>query len=223
MFSEIPDFSGTYKKDFCDHLFKHLQQVMARAQTGAKFKRELMNAMANGFPIDYKYNSFGKQSDGDTLLHESLLYKPKTVQVLLDLRADVNIENHNGMNALLIAAYNFNGAKVQYFPEIISKTNDLDKIPRQLRMKTTALGILCRQYCTSQSQAIMSAIKLLLDAGANIEAAGDWSRGYYGSDKERYYQVVEKLKGYIAMYVQQKSNFKNEQEYAGYESYDYEI
>ena len=90
-------------------------------------------------------------------------------------------------------------------------------------MKTTALGILCRQYCTSQSQAIMSAIKLLLDAGANIEAAGDWSRGYYGSDKERYYQVVEKLKGYIAMYVQQKSNFKNEQEYAGYESYDYEI
>ena len=51
MFSEIPDFSGTYKKDFCDHLFKHLQQVMARAQTGAKFKRELMDAMANGFPI----------------------------------------------------------------------------------------------------------------------------------------------------------------------------
>lgn len=202
-----------------NEMHKGLLRTMDRAKNGKKFKTELVDALTKGFPIDHKYYKYGS----DSLLHRSLWDNHNVTQILLDLGADVNVEDHNGMNALLIAAYNFNGAKVQYFPEIISKTNDLDKIPRQLRMKTTALGILCRQYCTSQSQAIMSAIKLLLDAGANIEAAGDWSRGYYGSDKERYYQVVEKLKGYIAMYVQQKSNFKNEQEYAGYESYDYEI
>ena len=32
--------------------------------------------------------------------------------------------------------------------------------------------------------------------------------------------VGEKLKAYISMYVQQKTNFRNEQEYAGY---DYEL
>ena len=66
----------------------------------------------------------------------------------------------------------------------------------------------------------MGIIKMLLDAGADINAGVDWLKVYTGADCKQYYEVGEKLKAYISMYVQQKTNFRNEQEYAGY---DYEL
>ena len=221
------------KDDKLDGTFIRLLNIMQNATKGTKLKRELSKAIAEGYPIDYRGGVPIDYRGGvyvytdtpynlrDTLLHKSFSFGlPEfVIQILLDYGADVNVENHDGMNALLLVVYSLSTSNIipQYFQEVVSKTNDLDKIPRQLRVNTTALGILCRQYCTSESPTIMIAIKTLLDAGADIEAAGDWSKIYYGADKKRYYQVGEKLKGYMAMYVQQKTNFRNEQEYAGYE------
>lgn len=131
------------------------------------------------------------------------------------------------MNALLIAAYNFKpcydpeGNRIipPYFKEILAKTEDVNKVPHR-RIGATALGLLCMKYCQSQTESMMGAIKMLLDAEADIDAGIDWLKIYTGADCKQYYEVGEKLKAYISMYVQQKTNFMNGQEYA---CYDYEL
>ena len=208
--------------------FKALEKAIAHTQDGPKFKRKLLNALSKGFPIDYKYNRvFASSREGDSLLHRSLWDNHDFTQILLDLGANVNVEDHNGMNALLIAAYTFeqcydhegNSIVPPYFKEILEKTDDINNVPYRL-IRTTALGWLCRKYCKSQSESIMGAIKMLLEAGADINAGGDWLKVYSGPDDKKYYKVGEKLKAYISMYIQQKTNFKNGQEHA---YYDYEL
>ena len=83
-----------------NEMHKGLLRTMDRAKNGKKFKTELVDALTKGFPIDHKYGS-------DTLLHRSLSDNHNITQILLDLGADVNVEDHNGMNALTLAAYNF--------------------------------------------------------------------------------------------------------------------
>ena len=65
---------------------------------------------------------------------------------------------------------------------------------------------------------------MLLDRGADIETAGDWFKMFFGSNihynSKNYCEVAEKLKTYLDLYVQQKTNFRNEQENA---YYDYEL
>ena len=131
------------------------------------------------------------------------------------------------MNALLIAAYTFeqcydherNSIVPPYFKEILEKTDDINNVPYRL-IRTTVLGWLCTKYCKLQTETIMSAIKMLLDAGADIDAGGDWLKVYSGPDDKKYYEVGEKLKAYIALYVQQKENLKETQEAV---TYEYEI
>ena len=218
------------KDDKLDGTFIRLLNIMKNAKKGTKLKRELSKAIAEGYPIDYRGGIYVYTDTPynlrDTLLHKSISFGlPEfVIQILLDYGADVNVEDHNGMNALTLAAYNFrpcydhNGNSIipPYFMEILEKTKDINKVPHRL-IRTTALGLFCMKYCQIPTKTLMGIIKMLLDAGADIEAAGDWSKIYYGADKKRYYQVGEKLKGYMAMYVQQKTNFRNEQEYAGYE------
>lgn len=158
-----------------DETFKELEKAMEHTQNGAKFKIKLLDALSKGFPIDY-------ECEGDTLLHKSLSYRlSHAIQHnLLDCGADVNIEDHNGMNALLLAACNFRSCYSHgkliipsYYTEILAKTEDVDKVPRK-RVGTTALGLMCMKFCTSPTRVNKSAIKMLLDAGADISAAGDW-------------------------------------------------
>ena len=111
------------------------------------------------------------------------------------------------------------GIVPRYFAEIIEKTKDLNKIPHHL-VDTTAFGLLCRTYCVKQDPVILPAIRMLLDAGADIDAGGDWVKVYSGPDDKKYYEVGEKLKAYIALYVQQKENLKETQEAV---TYEYEI
>ena len=203
-----------------NEMHKGLLRTMDRAKNGKKFKTELVDALTKGFPIDHKHGS-------DTLLHRSLSDNHNITQILLDLGADVNVEDHNGMNALTLAAYNFrpcydhNGNSIipPYFMEILEKTKDINKVPHRL-IRTTALGLFCMKYCQNPTKTLMGIIKMLLDAGADINAGVDWLKVYTGADCKQYYEVGEKLKAYISMYVQQKTNFRNEQEYAGY---DYEL
>ena len=206
-----------------NEMHKGLLRTMDRAKNGKKFKTELVDALTKGFPIDHKYYKYGS----DSLLHRSLWDNHNVTQILLDLGADVNVEDHNGMNALLIAAYNFkpcydhegNSIIPPYFKEILAKTEDVNKVPHR-RIGATALGLLCMKYCQSQTESMMGAIKMLLDAEADIDAGIDWLKIYTGADCKQYYEVGEKLKAYISMYVQQKTNFMNGQEYA---CYDYEL
>ena len=211
-----------------NEIHKGLLMTMDRARNGKKFKVELLDVLAQGFPIDHKYNrALASTGGGDSLLHRALSFNSNIVQILLDAGADVNVEDHNGMNALLIAAYTFeqcydhegNSIVPPYFKEILEKTDDINNVPYRL-IRTTALGWLCRKYCKSQSESIMGAIKMLLEAGADINAGGDWLKVYSGPDDKKYYEVGEKLKAYISMYIQQKTNFKNGQEHA---YYDYEL
>lgn len=219
-----------------NEIHKGLLMTMDRARNGKKFKVELLDVLAQGFPIDHKYNrALASTGGGDSLLHRALSFNSNIVQILLDAGADVNVEDHNGMNALLLAAYNFkpcydhnwNILVPPYFREILEKTDDINKIPHRL-IRTTALGLLCMKYCQtsikSNMSAIKIAIKMLLDRGADIETAGDWFKMFFGSNihynSKNYCEVAEKLKTYLDLYVQQKTNFRNEQEYAGY---DYEL
>ena len=155
-----------------NEMHKGLLRTMDRAKNGKKFKTELVDALTKGFPIDHKYYKYGS----DSLLHRSLWDNHDFTQILLDLGANVNVEDHNGMNALLIAAYTFeqcydhegNSIVPPYFKEILEKTDDINNVPYRL-IRTTALGWLCRKYCKSQSESIMGAIKMLLEAGADIK------------------------------------------------------
>ena len=215
--------SNTYQKLFELMLF----ELMTSGCDSNRFESALLEALSKGFPIDFRYNfSDGTSKDGNTLLHASMWINQKLTQRLLDNGADVNVEDHNGMNVLLLAVCNIDkfvveekGIVPRYFAEIIEKTKDLNKIPHHL-VDTTAFGLLCRTYCVKQDPVILPAIRMLLDAGADIDAGGDWAKVYSGPDDKKYYEVGEKLKAYTALYVQQKENLKETQEAV---TYEYEI
>lgn len=221
------------KKSSVDQLkfevtFKALEQAMAKARTGKKFKSELENALLQGFSIDYIYSDCIYRYDGadsiefkDTLLHKSMTMNTSAsiTQILLDYGADVNIEDHNGMNALLIATYHNEWDEyIPYYDEILEKTTDIDKLPHRL-VRTTALGILCSKYCTQPSNIIWVGIRKLIDAGADIEASGDWISNYYGEMKKKYYKNGERLKSLICSYIERKDELKTTD--GSY--YDYEL
>lgn len=220
------------KDDKLDGTFIRLLNIMQNAKKGTKLKRELSKAIAEGYPIDYRGGVPIDYRGGvyvytdtpynlrDTLLHKSFsLGLPEfVIQILLDYGSDVNVENHNGMNALLLVVYSLSTSNIipQYFQEVVSKTQDLNKVVHKYE-NTTALNILCRRYCIKQSTEILTAIKMLLDAGADPDADGDWLKVYSGVKSRKYYEVGEKLKGYISMYVQQKENLREKPDSAIFE------
>lgn len=219
-----------------NHYFNTLRQTMNRARAGTKFKKELEAALADGYPIDFKHEtvSFGNYSKNKfitTLLLDSLNSRANAItQILLDYGADVNIENHNGMNALIMACYNIpNGkyiiwnkkeATIQpYFRYILDNTEDVNKVPIGLTGQT-ALGLLCCKYASYPYGALMEAIKMLLDAGADPDAGSYWRREYHGTNKA-FDKNAEKLEEFIQIYLEQMQGFKDNGKTAV--DYEYEL
>ena len=65
----------------------------------------------------------------------------------------------------------------------------------------TALGSLCEWYYADPSPAILSAIKKLLDAGADPDAGKNWIPDENMWPK--FYEVAIKLRDYVKMYQEQ--------------------
>lgn len=198
-------------------LYDMLHNTMRRAKTGTKFKQELEEALAQGFPVDFT------PKGGSPLLHLSLEYACPDVitQLLLKVGADVNIINADGKNALLVFCAVFNEWRYkdnpEIFMEILEKTTDVNKVPtneNSLMANYTALSNLCITYSWRPSQETIDAIKLMLDRGANPDIGDEW---WISNDS--YVDISEngkKLKKIIYNYLEQREESKTSAD-SGYE------
>lgn len=231
MSTENQQSSQNYSEEKYSDIYWTLYNTMIHAKAGTKFKKELANALARGYPIDFRVGrNLKKDNTGNSLLHLSLScnVQPVITQILLDNGANINLEDCNGMNALHLACFNFRlkgGARGEeaipsYFRELIEKTEDINNVPRKL-IRTTPFGTLCAKFCNCPISAIMSAIKMLIDAGADLNAGAKWQFLY--EDKNVKYHFADELEEQVDRYIQQKQQKENMKNIRDSACYDYEL
>lgn len=174
--------------------FEHLWISNLYPKTiSAKLEALLINALKQGYPIDYI-----PQRSGISLLHKALkgdLYRygipnpeeflppvVNTVRFMLDHGANVNVTDCGGWNALMYACHYL----LQYIPQdifarIVRETKNLEQIAVsyactnvavKIPPQTTALVLAARKYlwqCPNKDKEICwEKIKILIDAGADV-------------------------------------------------------
>lgn len=137
----------------------------------------LDKALADGFPIDYCPDNI---PDSTPVLHYSLRRKSfDFTKVLLDKGANVNITDPDGNNVLMIccAALFSLGSSFDLgddlFRQIAEQTTDVNKkISDPDLTEYSALGFLMHAHSMDNGQSVLTKIKILIDAGADIYKSG---------------------------------------------------
>lgn len=190
----------TFDVDYTDleNNIKRFKRKQPTERALRNFKYKLQEKLAYGFPIDYQPNY--KNSCDSTkcpLLTKSITLKcDDFTDILLDAGADVNIVSYAGYNSIIyFSIFIDDESNLKVFKKIIDRTTDKETL-------ASALAFICEKHLSSPSNITFEAIKMLLDAGADISSAWHRCTTISNMGNRKLTDKASKLKNSIAMYRQ---------------------
>ena len=185
--------------------------LITASRTLKRFEAELKEALAAGFPINYK------DSVGNTLLLESVAaFQNLAARKLILAGADVDVQNSLGYTPLMLELRSGDPDK-ELVRLILERTKNINAQNKEYR---TALGMFCEEYIKfgDDDDSFVDTweiILLLLKSGADPYLDNKWLN--ITKDKLEK-QRTKILKGYIEMFFEQGKNMQKCPQ-----GYEYEI
>lgn len=159
-----------------DQLFyEHLCESILFSRTIEEFKGQFNEAVSNGWHIDYVPNKSAPTLLQLAIRRNQLNY----IEFLLQEKADVNILNVDGNNALMLAVNC--SCPITLIEKIILKTENINA--QAYLSKTTALSYACEKYMYGETEYKKAIIYILLRAGADPALAVNWECNWNKSEE----------------------------------------
>lgn len=208
-----------------DKVYNKLYRVINNPKLRViQFEKQLEQELAQGFLIDHVPKTTGYTLLQWAIVRGELLQeiRKSIVLTLLNNGADVNLTvrlgtdmDKNCLNLIADNYYRTNKHIPSYFDEVLHKTKNINNT--SMTTGLTALGSLCEWYYAYPSPAILSAIKKLLDTGADPDAGKSWIPDKYMWPK--FYEAAIKLRDYVKMYQEQDMKLMKSAD----STYEYEL